>query len=435
MRLAYACLAAAILAAIVGIAVPAGFGWDFANFYDTGRRAAAGQVADIYHPSSSIAGLAPQGGMTFWGAPVSAWFYAPLSLLPAGVALIVFKGAGTLCYAVGLLLLFRHAVTATNLLDDRRTWFAGAFALLILAYQPFWTMYRVGGQTTPAVFLLFILGLLSYEEDRPVATSVCLLLAVLIKPAMLFVPAFLALVSGRRFFLVIAGVFLAGGLASLVAVGVPIHREFFEMLREGSTKHSPWFFNSSLYILADVLRPISGSAPAFGADGAGMASLAGLALKAAVVGMFVALLLRFRRTGLEGAARRRCLYLLAISFGLLISQVVWEHYLAILFIPLAYLVAASDRVPSGGRKLLATIFALSLLQNIILVEWFRQHVEISTHAGLLAVSLVKSGPLLLYLVWLMRYNGPMLTSFSSGNAHHQRAAPQPALASPGHAGT
>ena len=49
------------LVAITGILVPAGLGWDFANFYDTGRRAAAGQLMTIYDPTATIAGQAPQG--------------------------------------------------------------------------------------------------------------------------------------------------------------------------------------------------------------------------------------------------------------------------------------------------------------------------------------------------------------------------------------
>jgi hypothetical protein len=50
-----ACVGIALVA-ITGILVPAGLGWDFANFYDTGRRAAAGQLMNIYDPTTTIAG-------------------------------------------------------------------------------------------------------------------------------------------------------------------------------------------------------------------------------------------------------------------------------------------------------------------------------------------------------------------------------------------
>ncbi|MGE0354759.1 MAG: glycosyltransferase 87 family protein [Gemmatimonadales bacterium] len=397
----------ALLVALIGIIVPAGLGWDFANFYDTGRRAAAGQVGDIYNPESPIGGAAPQGRMTFWGAPVSAWFYAPLAPLRPATALLLFKLAGTLAYAAALLLLFRHLAGAGGFGAEERRWFAAATIVLILLYQPFWTMYRVGGQTTPFVFLLLVAGLLSYERERFLAASACLLLAVLIKPAMLFVPAFLALVGGRRFFLTLTGVFVAGGLVSIALAGWPVHREFIEMARRGSSKPSPWFFNSSIYILADLVRPIEHSAPLRGAPGGRLAAQLGAAMKLAVLGVFVVLAVRFHRHRLIAPPRRRGEFMLALSFCLLVSQVVWEHYLALLFIPLLWLVSLGHRLPRGAVRWLGAVVLFSVLQNLVLIEFFREHVTISSHPVLLLVSLVKCAPLLLYLGWLLRYHRPL----------------------------
>jgi hypothetical protein len=36
------------LGCVIAILTPAGIGWDFANFYDTGRRVAAGEIHNIY---------------------------------------------------------------------------------------------------------------------------------------------------------------------------------------------------------------------------------------------------------------------------------------------------------------------------------------------------------------------------------------------------
>ena len=94
-----------VMVAAVGILVPAGPGWDFANFYDTGDRAAAGQIEDIYHPERAIAGHAPQGSMAYWSPPLSAYFYVPLAALPPLAALAMFKLLGTLAWMTALWLL------------------------------------------------------------------------------------------------------------------------------------------------------------------------------------------------------------------------------------------------------------------------------------------------------------------------------------------
>jgi len=396
-----ACVGMALVT-ITGILVPAGLGWDFANFYDTGRRAAAGQLMSIYDPTTTIAGQAPQGGMAFWGAPLSAWFYAPLSMFSPEVALILFKLGGSLAYAGGLVLLYRHlrGTVSSAPLDQAR--FAAVFSLAALVYQPFWTMYRVGGQTTPFVFLFLLFALLAHQRNQPIATALGLLAAVLFKPAFLIAPALLVLLSDRRTFFAIAGVFGAAGLLSVLLFGWPLHREFIDVLLRGNQRPWPWFFNSSVYILADAFRPIQGSAPIAGAGGP-LPDLLRTALKAGVLGVFVWLALRSRKQAWNPSQRRHFNFLLAASFCLLLSQVVWEHYLAVLFLPLGCLLAAGPQLTRPARRLLAAIFVAALFQNLIFVMFFRSHVAIESNAALLAVSVVKSGTLLLYLLWLVWY--------------------------------
>ncbi|MEO8294944.1 MAG: glycosyltransferase 87 family protein [Gemmatimonadota bacterium] len=392
------------LGACVAILIPAGRGWDFANFYDTGSRAAAGQLRDIYNPGSLIHGQTPQGQMAFWGAPISAWLYTPLSIFSPAVALVLLKLVATLSFGIGLFLLYQlmkpyaERNSTTTVL-----WYSTTFAALILLYQPFWTIFRVGGQTTPIAFLFLVLGLRYHLRAKYLETALCLLLVVLVKPAFVFVPAVLALVSGRRFFLSIAGVFAVTAVASVLLFGLPIHREFLDILRRGSEKPSPWPFNSSLYILADVLRPVSHSIPVVRAGGWIPDALRSV-MKFLVLGVFVTLSLGSARQNWTGERRRLFWYLMAISFTLLISQVVWEHYLAVLFIPLAFLVALVPRMTSVARIHLALIFGLSVLQNLILVLFVRDHIPITNSASLLLVSAVKAGPLLAYLafLWLRR---------------------------------
>jgi hypothetical protein len=122
-----------------------------------------------------------------------------------------------------------------------------------------------------------------------------------------------------------------------------------------------------------------------------------------VLGVFIWLSLRSRRQEWTPPQRRHFNFLLATGFCLLLSQVVWEHYLAVLFLPLACLLAAGPALTRPARRLLAAIFVAALFQNLIFVMFFRSHVAIESNGALLVVSLVKSGTLLLYLIWLVRY--------------------------------
>ena len=144
---------------IAGITVPAGLGWDFGNFYDAGRRVAAGQFADLYNPISQISGQPPQGSTGFFGTPLSALLYVPLAFFPARTALVLFKIQNVLAFAAVFILLlkfYRPFVSGTRLEFAQ---FNAIYAFLFLIFQPFWTIFRVGGQTTPTVLLLLsVLG-------------------------------------------------------------------------------------------------------------------------------------------------------------------------------------------------------------------------------------------------------------------------------------
>src|SRR5262245_33161685 len=204
---------------IVGIIVPAGPGWDFANFYDTGRRVAAGEIQNIYNPDTLIAGEKPQGNMRFWSTPLSALFYVPLSYFSPTGALVIFKIENTLAYFAALALLYLHYRKFAEDLPLAQWQFGAAFAFLSLIYQPFWTVYRVGGQTTPTVFLLLTLALVSYTGGRFFVSALLLVLAAMIKPTFATVLLFLAAISGVRFLKHTVLIVLFLGLASLWIMG------------------------------------------------------------------------------------------------------------------------------------------------------------------------------------------------------------------------
>ena len=78
--IALAALALILALAVEGILRPRGLTLDFANFYDAGQKARAGEFAGLYDPMALIAGQPPFGNMSFFSAPLTSYFYVPVSL-------------------------------------------------------------------------------------------------------------------------------------------------------------------------------------------------------------------------------------------------------------------------------------------------------------------------------------------------------------------
>lgn len=407
-RAAIMLLAIIVIASIVGVLVPAGIGWDFANFYDTGRRAAAWQIEDLYSPESRIAGESPQGGMAFWGAPVSALLYAPLSLFSPNMALIAFKIENMLACFAGLWLLYRHNLRFIGRDRESQWRYAAIFCALILVFQPFWSIYRVGGQTTPTVFLLLVIALISLTENRLWIAAVCLILAVLIKPGFVFILVPLTLLSGWRFVRNLAVTSAGIGIFSIILMGWGVHEQFLKMMIRGSQGGYPWFYNSSLYVAAENLKLLA-SPPVVSP----FLGLTVTAVKAIVLGLTFYLLWVGRKKIEQPEAARHFNFQIACVFTLLISQTVWEHYLAVMFIPLSYIVASCRSTSRGASILLGLIFLFSAGQNIILINVLRYRFDFNTVPELILAGLLKSAPLVLMLIFLAFYNRQMLRSYQT----------------------
>jgi hypothetical protein len=397
---------------LAGIIVPAGLGWDFANFYDAGHKALVGQVADLYDPTSRIAGEEPQGRMTFWGVPISSYFYAPLAWLPPRTALTVFKIQNTLAIFIALLILYSHTRQFVGHSPLARQAFAAAFVLLALVYQPFWTIYRVGGQTTPTVFLLLVLGLLCHTSSRFKLSAACFVLAVLIKPA--FAPGLLllGLVSGFRFFRATAVLLLVIAGISVLVMGWSIHEEFLVRMLEGSRRSTTWLYNSALTVWIENLRVLSDPDPTTYSRPPLLSALVFM-IKVAVLALFVWLYASARARPWSSRARLHYHYLLAVLFPLLIAPVVWEHYLSLLFLPLAYFVAAHRHFSRSALWTVGLIFFFAIGQNLILVNWLDARFTYDSASELLIVGLFKSAPLLLTLVLLWRHRDELFESYAA----------------------
>jgi hypothetical protein len=406
-RLALFFIGVMVAGSVVGAAVPAGLGWDFANFYDAGRRLLAHQVNDLYHPTRTIAGAPPQGVLGFFGAPLSAVLYVPIAVLPPEAALAAFKLSNIAAFFVTFLLLFRMNRRLETYRPQGDARFLAVFTGLCLLFQPFWTVFRVGGQATPLAVALVTAAVVLQTSGRYRLSSLCWVLAVLLKPVLAPSLVFLMMVSGRSFFVATAIIGAAAAILSVALLGIPVHVDFVRLLIESGRLTYAWYYNSSVFILLDAIRQLLG-----GAGGPASASwaAAGTLLQVAIVAWIAWLTARARRAGLTEPARQHLQTMLAIMLFLLMARTVWEHYLEFLFLPLIYLVAVRRHLSSAAFGLVCMTFAACAFQNLIFIGWIRG-LGTPSAAALIAIVLAKSAPLTLMSVLMLRHWGEWLQSY------------------------
>jgi len=397
-RLTAAALLLIAIGCIAGVLVPAGLNWDFANFYDAGRIVVSGQQDSLLQKDkSTIAGFTPLGNLDFWGTPLSAWLYAPLGRLEPETALLLFKIENVLAYGAALLVLFFHLrefVPRDNTVYWRLT---AVFSSIALLYQPFWTVFRVGGQTTATVMLLLCIALVMHYRLRFAWSSLLFVLAVLIKPSLATGLLFLMIVSSARFALFTFAHLAVLGLLSVAVMGLDIQMEFIDKMLNGSGYTADWFYSSALFSI--ILQYMY----AFDWPRSLMMQLSAV-LKLCVVASFAWVVIRTRPQLTDRHARAHFNYLLAIMFFLLVSQTVWEHYLSLMFIPLAFLLAPRAR-KIAGLTWMGLVFAASLpLQNIIVVQLLRSRFALDSITTLTPLMLLKTAPLWLGWIFLLRYH-------------------------------
>jgi hypothetical protein len=399
-RLFWICLIGIVSGTLAGIVVPAGSGWDFANFYDTGRRVAAGQVGSIYDSASRIGGEAPQGSMQFWGTPLSAYLYAPMAVLRPGAALVAFKIETALALFLALGFLFLWIARFREQPDGSLMRFAAVFVFLALLYQPFWTVFRVGGQTTPTAFLLLCGALLAHCRGRFLISWLLFGMAVLIKPFLIVGLAFLALSSGWKAFRTAVLVAVLFGVVSLLAVGWDLHARFVSRMLTGPDELKDWWFNSSLTLPFHYLGTLIG-----GGESDGVSETLSVALRLAAVGAVLLIGLRIvtRARRLPTDARLHLTFIVAVTVGVLASPIVWEHYVAFLFPLFAFIVAARHELGPGPLKLALAAVILCLGQNLVLALALADLVGREGTAVNLVASILKSSPCWLAAWILWRY--------------------------------
>jgi hypothetical protein len=386
--------------AFAGLLIPWGIGLDFANFYDAGHKALAGQFADLYDPFAQIDGKKPLGNMSFFSAPLTSYLYTPMAALPPRIALVLFKISGTLALVVALFLLYRHLLPLSGGSRRDHAVFFALFSTSVFLFQPFWTIYRIGGQTTPWVFLIFVLALISYSRDEFTKTALLYGLAVLIKPAFAPGAILMFVISGARFRISALLFGAAVAAVSVLLLGWQIHIEFVKKIlseakifSDPSNNSSPFSFLEPWFIDEVGKRLPTNLSDAARTTGNILRLATALALLA---GLWAALRLR-----LPVAARRHAAFHASLLVSLILSPVVWSHYLAMLFPLLAIFIAHHHLLPKGAKFVLALAVFLSFLQNRLISRKIDAWVDFDNFINLTLASLFMSLPILLVLMTML----------------------------------
>jgi glycosyl transferase family 87 len=271
-------------------AVGVSFGWDFNALYQAGR-----EYLHLQSPyvSGSLAELTSRENFVY-PLPIAAIF-APLSLMPYGVAAATFVGIGALCLVLTLRLL------------GVRDWRCYAAVLVgIPAFE------GVGLGTLSPLLALLLALLWRYRDRDPIAIPVVTFLVL----AKLFLwPLFLWLLITRRFRA--AALSVAACAVSVLVFSLPVGL--------GALTHYPVLLRS----LSSFEAPMSMSLLSLGQGLSGSYAV-GIAITAAAGLALVG--------GMLAAARNRDelrAFALSIVAALALSPIVWNHYLLLLFVPLA----------------------------------------------------------------------------------------------------
>ena len=387
--------------AIVSVLSPAGIEWDYAQYYLAGNRAVEGRMHELYLLSRSTMEawernsgigtrddvvelettgspdeLISSGRMGYIGFPLTAFAWAPFGALSKRAGLVVFKLGCALSLALALFLLFPAF---------RNTARTGHLALplflgIALLYGPFWFSFATGGQATPLGFLLLVLFYRLLVQNRVGWASVCLALAIPIKP--FFVVILPILFLGREIRSVI---YTSAGLAvimgtSVVLFGLPLHLEWWEVMRiSAGGLAEPWWNNVSILGSVYTWWTYTVGAPLemIGEPDSAWVRYVLLAFKLVVVSLLFYRAATLRSVESDPAQARHHLVVLGVLLPLFISNIVWPHYLTFAFLPLMFWLIPRNSLPTG-----ATVLAwLTLVSTMSVQSRFAQRRVLSLLEG------------------------------------------------------
>ena len=277
----------------------------------------------------------------------------PLSLLPRIEAFWLWHGLN-LC-----LLLIAIWLLVADLDESRRR---VRFACAALLYGPV-TAALFWGQVEPFVLLMLVIALRNSAPRRDIASGIALGLAALCKMYPFVVIGYFLLCRRWTVVAYTGLTILAGFLLSMLAFGGEVHADFIRQLsRTAGEKFWPYAMNTSLSaVVAKSLWMLAGEN--FG-TGLKVLRIALIVLAASVV---LAMTIR----GTLSAKRRNEN---SIGFGLwvaatvLLTPIVWPHYLTLLLIPLRQVIGDIQFKNEPAFRL--AIYSYCAAELELLLDWF-----------------------------------------------------------------
>jgi hypothetical protein len=256
----------------------------------------------------------------------------------------------------------------------------------------------------PLVFLLMVLGLVWFTAARMAAAAAACVLVVLIKPVFLPGLALLFLFGGNRFRLWAAG--LSAAALSFALVGWAPHMAFLRQMADAAAAVEKVFFISHMFAWLEPLF-VSVAEYESRAPVPGDLTAARLVVRLLLIWLFVRAYLPFFRSAAPEADKRHLLFVLSLILPLVLSPIIWEHYLVLLFVPLAQMIAARRHFPRLVHGLLVLTILSCAVQNIWVVQKLERAFGVDIWAEAFALALAKSVTMALVvavmLVWRKEY--------------------------------
>lgn len=273
------------------VATTAAHGSDFWTFWDAGRAVLQGRSP--YPTLQSLPHEATRMFAPFVYPPVAAVMFIPLALLPYAVAKLLFLVLSLAALALALRLLG---------VSDWRC-YGAAFGSV--------PVYASSGNGTISLFLLLVVAAAWYFRERLVA--VALLVAAAITAKVFLWPLWLWLVRTRRLRAAALTVVISGAALALSwsVIGFSGLREYPRLLGRLTTLEG--IHSYSLYALERSL---------------GLGDVSAQAVVYLVGAIALALLAVFVRED-------RRVFVGALALSLLMTPILWPHYLVLLFVPIA----------------------------------------------------------------------------------------------------
>ncbi len=402
----WAAIGLILLGCLAGLFVERGMELDFANYYDAGHKARVGQFDDLFDPFAQIEEAAPLSHMSFTSAPLTSLLYVPMSMFPPSVALIMFKLQSALFIGLGLAMLYQYLRRFVADRQAARDQFFTIFWGGALLFQPFWTVFVVGGQVTPLVFAALVLALVHQTRGASVLPAACWVLAVAIKPVLAPGLLFLLIVSTGRFRLSVFAITAALAALSISIFGIDLHFVLVERILEESRILNPAHFNSNMFAWIEPLVLSPGDYATSPTMPVGLKLLTS-GVRLVTIGGLIWLWMRHLRTGLRSAARQHFAIILALVFPLILTPVAWAHYLALLFIPLMSVFAFAHYYPARAKAVAGLAIITALMQNLILWWGVQRLTGLDDKLEMVLAATAKSLPMLLCVVimfvWVRNY--------------------------------